>query len=102
MLESLSLSSSGGGGGGSGVIFLLLSAELSSTELSFLSVVLVVISSSTSSRLVSTSSVDVPLQLFFYSFECSVSSKVVFGRGVLLHVSVKVSGYFDWRVPLEV
>ena len=106
MLDSLSLLSSRGGGGGgggvgSGVICLVLSVKLSSTELSFPSVVFVV-SSLTSSRLVSTSSFDVQLQLLVRSFECSVSSKDVFGRGVLLHVSVKVSGYFGWRVLLEV
>ena len=67
MLSSLSLLSSGGGDGGGGggggvggVICLVLSAELSSMELSFPSVVFVV-SSSTSSRLVSTSYVDVQL-----------------------------------------
>ena len=86
MLESLSLSSSGcgsggGGGGDSGVICLFLSAELSSTELSFPSVVLVALSSLTSSRLLSTYSVDVQLQLFVRSSECFVFSKVVFGRG---------------------
>ena len=84
MSKSLSLLSGSGGGGGAGggggVICLVLSAELSSMELSFLSVVFV-ISSSTNSRLVLTSSVDIQLQLFFRSSECSVSSKVVFGRG---------------------
>ena len=106
MSESLLLHSrggSGGGGGGGGwFIGLFISAELWSTELSLLSVVLVVDSSSTSSLSVSTSSVDVPLKLFVRSSECSVLSKAVFGTGVLLHVSEKVSGYFDWRVPLEV
>ena len=99
MSDSLSLLSGDGGGGG-GFICLFFSLELSSTKLSFLSVVFVV-SSSTSNRLVSTSSVDVQLQLSVRGSECSVSSKAVFGRGVLLHVSVKVSGYFGWRVPLE-
>ena len=84
MSESLSLLYSVGGGGGGGgvgggVICLVLSAELS-MELSFPSIVFVV-SSSTNSRLVSTSSVDVQLQLFVCSSECSVSSKDVFGRG---------------------
>ena len=84
MSESLSLLSGGGGGGGGGgcggVICLFLSVELLWMKLSFPSVVSV-ISSLTSSRLVSTSSVDVQLQLFVYSFESSVSSKAVFGRG---------------------
>ena len=84
MSESLSLLSlgggSGGGGGvGGGVICLVIFAELSLTELSFPSFVFVV-SSSTNSRLVSTSSVDVQLQLFVCNFECFVSSKAVFGR----------------------
>ena len=103
MSKSLSLLSGGGGGGGGGggdgVICLVLYVELS-MKLSFLSVVFV-ISSSTSSLLVSASFVDVQLQLFVRISECSVSSKAVSGRGVLLHVSVKVSGYFSWRVPLE-
>ena len=90
--ESLSLLSGGGGGGGGsgggGVIFLFLTAELSSMEISSPSVVFV-ISSSTSNRLVLTYSFDVQLQLFVCSSECSVSSKAVFSRGVLLHVSVK-------------
>ena len=84
MSKSLSLLSRGGGGGGGsgggGVICLFLSAELSSTELSSLSVVFV-ISSSTDSWLISTSSVDVQLQLSIHSSECSVSSKAVCGRG---------------------
>ena len=85
MLESLSLLSSGGGSGGGGgvgggVICLVLSAELL-TELSFPSVVLVVHSSLTSSRLLSTYSIDVLVQLFVRSSECSVSSKAVFCRG---------------------
>ena len=84
MSESLSLLSSGGGsggggGGGSGVICLLLSVELSSMELLFPSVVFVV-SSSTNSRLVSNYFVDVQLQLSVCSFECSMSSKAIFGR----------------------
>ena len=86
MLESLSLSEGGsggggGGGGGSGVIGLFISVELWSTKLSFPSVFLVVGSSLTSSWLVSTSSVDVQLQLFVHSSRCFVSSKAVFGRG---------------------
>ena len=44
---------------------------------------------------------DGPLQLFVDSSRSSMSSKAVFGRGVLLHVLVRVSGYFGWRVPLE-
>ena len=99
MSESLSLLSGGGcgggGGGGGGVICLFLS-----TKLLFPSVVFV-ISCSTSSWLVLTSSVDDQLQLLVHSSECSMSSKALFGRGVLLHVSVRVSGYFGWRVLLE-
>ena len=99
MSESLSLLLGGGGGGGGGggegggVINLFFSAGLWSTELSSPSIIFVV-SSSTSSRLILTSSVDVQLQLPVYISECSVSSKAVFGRGVLLHVSVKVRGFF--------
>ena len=104
MSKSLSLlsggGSGGGGGGGGGVICLFLAAELSSTKL-LSPLVVFVISSSTSSRLISTSSVNVQLQLPIHSFECSVSSKVVSGSGMLLHVLVKVSGYFGWRVALE-
>ena len=76
MSESLPLLSRGGGGGG--VISLFVSAGLWSTKLSFLSVV---DSSSTGSRLMLTSSVDGPLQLFVRSSECSVFSKAFFGRG---------------------
>ena len=106
MSDSLSLSSSGGGsggggGGGSGMFCLFLCVEMLSTELSFLSVVFFVISSSTRSRLGSTSPVDVQLQLFFYKSDCSVFSKAVFGRGVLLHVSGKVNGFFGWKGMLE-
>ena len=82
MLESLSLLSGGGDGGGGcgggGVTSLFISAGLWSSELLFLSVL---DSSSTGSRLMSTSSVDGPLQLFVRSSECSVSSKAIFGRG---------------------
>ena len=110
MSDSLSLSSSGGdgggggggGGGGSGMFCLSLCAKLLSTEISFPSVVLFVISSPTSSRLGSNSPVDVQLQLFVCRSDCSVFSKYVFGRGVLLHVSVKVGGYFSWKGMLEV
>ena len=77
MSESLPLLSSGGVGGG--FICLVLSVKLS-TKLSFPSVFFVV-PSSNNSRLVSTSSVDFQLQLFVHIFGCSVSSKVVFGRG---------------------
>ena len=103
MSESLSLSSLGGGGGGgdSGLFCLFLCVELLSTELSFSLVFLVVVSSLTSSRSGLTSPVDVQLQLFVCSSKFSVSSKAVFGRGVLLRVPGKVSGYFSWRVSLE-
>ena len=95
MSEPLSLHSEGGGGGGGdvdeggGVIGVFISAELWSTKLLFPSVV---DSSSTCSQLMSTSAVDGPLQLFFHSSECPISSKALFGGGVLLHVSVRVSG----------
>ena len=100
MSESLSLLSrcGGGGGGGGGVIGLFISVGLWLMELSFPSVVE---SSSTGSRLMSTSTVDGPLQLFVRSSEWSVSSKAVFGGGVLLHVSVRTSGYFRGMMPLE-
>ena len=103
MSDSLSLSPPGGdgGGGGNGMFCLSLCAELLSTELSFSSVVLFVISSLTSSRFGSTSPVDVQLQLFVCSSKFFVLSKAVFGRGVLLCVLRKVSGYFCWRVTLE-
>ena len=52
--------------------------EFWSTELPFL---YVVNSSSTCSRLMSTSVVDGPLQLFVHSSECYVSSEAVFGGG---------------------
>ena len=107
MSDSMLLSRSGGGSGVggdgcSGMFCLFLCAELLSTELSFSSVVLFVISSPTSSRLGSTSPVDVQLQLFVCRSNFSVFSKAVFGRGVLLHVSGKVSGYFGWKGTLEV
>ena len=82
MSESLSLLSGGGGSGGGGggegggVIILFFSARLWSMKLPLLSVV---DSSSTGSRLMSTSTVDGPLQLFVHSYEYSVSSKAVFG-----------------------
>ena len=97
MYESLSLLSGGGGSGGGGggegggVIGVFISTELWLTKLPF---PLVVDSLSTCSRLMSTSAIDGPLKLFFRSSECSMFSKAVFGRGVLLHVSVRVSGYF--------
>ena len=106
MSESLSLStpgggSGGGGGGGSGMFCLSRCTEMLSTELLFPSVILFVVSSPTSSRLGSTSPVDVQLQLFVCRSNLSVFSKAVFGRGVLLHVLGKVSGYFGWRGTLE-
>ena len=64
-MSLLSGGGSGGGvGGGGGVIGVFGSAGLWSTKLSFPSVV---DSSSTGSRLMSTSSVDGPLQLFVHS-----------------------------------
>ena len=102
MLDFLSLYSlGGGGGGGSGMFCLSFFAELLSTELSFPLAVLFVISSPTSSWSGSTSPVDVQLQLFVCNSKFFVSSKAVFGRGVLLHVSGKVSGYLGWMVTLE-
>ena len=83
MLKLLSLLSlgggdRGGGGEGGGVIGVFISTRLWLMELLFLSVVN---SSSTCSRLISTSVVDGPLQLFVHSFEWLVSSKAVFGGG---------------------
>ena len=106
MSESLSLLSEGGGGGGGGgdegggVIGVFIAMELWSTKLSF---PLVVDSLSTYSHLMSTSTVDGPLQLFVHSSKCSISSKAIFGEvgGALLHVSVRESGYFEGRVSLE-
>ena len=96
MSESLSLPTSGGGsGGGSGMFCLFLCVELLSTKLSFSPVVLVFVSSPTSSWSGSTSPVDVQLLLFVCSSKFLVSSKAVFGRGVLLRVSGKLSGYFS-------
>ena len=92
----------GGGGGGSGILYISLCSQLLSMELSFPSVVLFVVSSPTSSRSGSTSPVDVQLQLFVYRSKFSVFSKAVFGNGVLLHVSGKVSGYFYWKGTPEV
>ena len=66
-------------------------------DFSFPSVILFVIYSPTSSRFGSTSPVDVQLHWFVCRSDCSVFSKAVFGRGVLLHVSGKVSGYFGWK-----
>ena len=104
MSESLSLLSEvgrgGGGGGGEsgGVIDVVVPAEFWSTKLVLL---LVVESSSTCSHLMSTSAGDGPLQLSFRSSNCSISSKSVFGGEALLHVSVRESGYFGGRLPLE-
>ena len=82
MLESLPLISGvgggGGGGGGGGVIGLFVSVGLWLTKISFPSVVN---SSSTDSRLMSTSVVDGPLQLFVCSSNCSISSKAICGGG---------------------
>ena len=82
MSKPLSLLSGGGGGGGGGgvegggVIGVFVSIELWSMELPF---PLVVDSSLNCNRLMSTSAIDGPLQLFVHSSECSISSKVVFG-----------------------
>ena len=73
MSESLSLLSeggdSGGGGGdeGGGVIDVFMPAKFWSMELAFPSVVY---SSSTCSRLMSTSTIDGPLQLFVHRSDC--------------------------------
>ena len=104
MSKSISLLSEVGGGGGGGggesggVIDVVIPAKFWSTELPFSPVVE---SSSTCSRLMSTSAVDGPLQLFSHSSEWSVFSKAIFGGGVLLHVSVRASGYSGGRVPPE-
>ena len=84
MSESLSLllEVSGGGGGGGresgGVIDVVRPAEFWSTKLDL---PLVVKSSSTCSRLMSTSVVDGPLQIFVRRYACSISSKAVLGGG---------------------
>ena len=104
MSKSLSLLSGVGGGGGGGgnegggIIGVFVPTEFWSTELLFSSVVKSLL---TCSRLMSTSAVDGPLQLFVHSSDCSISSKVVFGGGVLLHVSVRASGYFGGNLSLE-
>ena len=92
----------GGGGGGSGMFCLSLCAELLLMELSFPSVIFFVISSLTNNRFKSTSPVDVQLHWFVCRSDCSVFSKAVFDRGVLLHVSGKLSGYFGWKGTPEV
>ena len=61
-----------------------------------------VISPLTSSWLESNYTVDVQLQLFVYRSDFSVFSKAVFGRGVLLRLWGKVSGYFGWKGTPEV
>ena len=105
MSESLSLLSEVGGGGGGGggesggVIDVVGPMEFWSTYLELPSVVE---SSSTCSRLMSTLAVDGPLQLCVRRSACSISSKAVLGRGVLLHVSVRASGYSGGRVPPEI
>ena len=82
MSESLSLFSGGhdGGGGrreGGGVIGLFFSTGIWLMKLLFPSVVDSLL---TGSWLMSTSAIDVPQQLFFHSYECSMSSKVLFGE----------------------
>ena len=105
MSESLSLLSEVGGvrgvGGGEsgGVVDVVTPAEFWSTELVPPSVV---DSSSMYSGLLWISTVDGPLQLCVHRSVCSISSKAILGGGgVLLHVSVRVSGYFRGKVPLE-
>ena len=84
MFESLSLLSEGGGGGGGGgdegggVIGVFMPMEFWSMKLPF---PLVVESLSMCSCLMSTSTVDGPLQLFVRSFDCYISSKAIFGGG---------------------
>ena len=87
-----------GGGEGGGVVDVVTPAEFWSTKLEPLSVV---DSSSTYSGLLWISIVDGPLRLCVRRSACSISSKAVLGGGVLLHVSVRASGYFGGRVPLE-
>ena len=84
MSESLSLLSEVGGGGGwgggesGGVIDVVELVEFWSMDLELPSVVE---SSSTCSRLMSTSVVDIPLQLFVRRSDCLISSKAVLGGG---------------------
>ena len=81
MSESLSLLSDVGGGGGGGggesggVIDVVVPAEFWSTKLVLLSVIV----SLTCSHLMSTSTVDGPLQLCVHRLACSISSRVVLG-----------------------
>ena len=104
MSESISLLSEveGGGGGGGGesgvVIEVVEPTKFWSADLELPSVVE---SSSNYSGLMSNSVVDGPLQLGVRRSACSISSKAVFGGGVLLHVLVRASGYSGGRVPLE-
>ena len=84
MSESISLllevGGGGGGGGGEsgGVIDVVEPAEFWSMDLEL---PLVIDLSSTCSQLMSTSDVDGPLQLCVRRSACSISSRVVFGRG---------------------
>ena len=84
MFESLSLLSEfgggggGGGGEGGGVIDVVVPVEFWSMKLAFPSVV---DSSSTCSRLMSTSAIDGPLQLFVHISYCLIYSKAIFGMG---------------------
>ena len=104
MSESLSLLSEVGevggvGGGESGwTVDEVAPAEFWSTELVPPSVV---DSSSTYNGLLWISTVDGPLKICVHRSACSIPSKAVLGGGVLLPVSVRASGYFGGRVPLE-
>ena len=84
MSKSISLLSEVGGGGGGGggesggVIDVVEPSEFWSTDLELPSVVE---SSSTCNQLMSTSTVDGPLQLCVRRSACSISSKAVLGGG---------------------
>ena len=101
MSESLSFlsggGSGGGGGGGGGVIWLFLFVELSSMELSFSSLFLLRPAVGQCRLLLSMSNCNYLSAVL--NFLCS--PKLYLVGGVLLHVSVKLSGYFGWRVLLE-
>ena len=105
MSELLSLLSEVGGVGGvgggesGGIVDVVAPAEFWSTKLVPPSVVE---SSSTYSGLLWISTVDGPLKICVRRAACSIPSKAVLGSGgVLLPVSVRASGYFGGRVPLE-
>ena len=111
MSKSLSLLSDdvggGGGGGGGGVVRggVVESAESVGVTMGFWSTELVlpsvVDSFSSKSGLLIIFLLNDPLSLCVLRSDSCVSSEVVCGRGVLLHVSAGASGYFERKVPFE-